>query len=373
MTDRDRPAGNTCARRTGFTLIELLVVISIIAMLCGVTIGVYYGLVRQTALDGETRAVMGIVQAARSAAAAGRETFIRVDTETGRLYPFSRTTVGVWHFEVVTAEGSPGAFGHAAVAADGEPKATPGKIGGALRFDGTYSLRCKMNRGGEWVNIPTYDTRDGVAIEAWILPRDTGAEAMAVVSRDGWFDLWLEYDAGMKRFALAASATTLDADGSGYRLRSATSEPVIRPNEWTHVSMSCHKLSDSVVLRVNGIEPALEEQAASAGSTPAPDAESAIGAGADGGDPFHGAIDEVGLSTYAAATVHRIVGKLTLDAANLAPGNTIRFDASGQLDAAHGGATPQLILKDMKGQEVTSSVTISIGAMGALDVDVWHK
>jgi len=339
----------------------------------GIGLGVYFGLIRATALQGERRAVIGMIQSARSAAAAGSGTFIRVDTAGGRLHLFGRTKVGVWHFEVLDDTGSPGAFGHVAVVSGGDAELAAGKIGKALSFDGSYHVKCKMNRAGQWIEIPTYDARDGVAVEAWVMPRDAGAEAMAVVSRDGWFDLWLEYDETEKRFALAATATTLDAADAGYRGWSATTAPVIRPNEWTHVSMTCHKLSGGIALRINGIEQDLEDSGSSAAPAPSSNEETAIGAGADGGDAFHGLIDEVNISLYAANIVHRITSKLKLEAEGLAAGSTIRFDSSGKLDAVHNGTTPKLILKDYKGDEVTASVVISIGAMGALDVTTWHK
>ena len=79
------------------------------------------------------------------------------------------------------------------------------------------------------------------------------------------------------------------------------------------------------------------------------------------------------MSVYAASDVHTVTGKLKLEAANLAAGNTVRFDSTGKLDSVHGGATPQLILKDDEGQGVKSTVVISIGAMGALDVKASHN
>ena len=341
--------------------------------MCGIGLGVYFGFIRATALQGERRAVIGVIQSARSAAAAGNETFIRVDTASGRLHLFGRTKVGVWHFESLDGAGSPGAFGHVAVVSGGDAKLAAGKIGKALSFDGSYHLKCKMNRSSQWVEIPTYDTRDGVAVEAWLMPIDAGSDAMAVVSRDGWFDFWLEYDEAKKLFALAATATTLDTDDAGYRGWSATTAPVIRPNEWTHVSMSCHKLSGGITLRINGIEQDLEGSGSAAAPAPSSNEETAIGAGANGDDAFHGLIDEVNISMYAADIAHRITSKLKLEAEGLAAGNTIRFDSSGKLDAVHNGTTPKLMLKDYKGDEVTSSVVISIGAMGALDVTTSHK
>ena len=94
--------------------------------------------------------------------------------------------------------------------------------------------------------------------------------------------------------------------------------------------MTCHKLSGGIALRINGIEQDLEDVDSSAEPAPSSSEETAIGAGADGGDAFHGLIDEVNISIYAADTVHTITAKLKLEAEGLAAGNTIRFDSSGK-------------------------------------------
>ncbi len=360
----------------------MLVVISIISILLGIGLGAYFGLIRSSAFNSETRAVMGIVQSARSKAAAGGETFIRVDTANNRLYVFESVRVGVWHFETLSVAGTPGAFGHTAVAADGDPVLAEGKIGKALALDGSYRLKSKMSLGGQWVNIPKYDTRNGLIIEAWIMPADIADGTMTVISRSGWFDLSLEYDAGTKRFALSAHATTVtaaellkdddDDDDVEYQSYAATTEPVIRPNEWTHVSMSCHILSSVITLRVNGLAQALAGGDLVDSAAPS-DAETVIGAQADGSDAFKGRIDELHMSVYAANDVHTVTGKLKLEAADLAAGDTVRFDSTGKLDSVHGGATPKLILKDDAAQGIKSTVVISIGAMGALDVKTSHN
>lgn len=365
--------------RRAFTLVEMLVVISIISILLGLMFGAYFGLVRSTAFNSETRAVMGIVQSARSKAAAGGETFIRVDAANRRLYVFESVRVGAWHFETLNAGGVSGAFGHTAVTVDGGPTLAEGKIGKALALDGSYRLKSKMKLGGQWANIPKYDTRTGVAIEAWVMPTDAGVGTMTVISRDGWFNLSLVYDAGTKQFALAASATTVtaaelleDDDDVEYESLARTTEPVVRPNEWTHVSMSCHILSSVITVRVNGIvQPAVAGVVGDV-SAPSSDAETVIGAQADGSDPFKGRLDELHMSVYAANDVHTVSGKLKLEAAGLAAGDTVRFDSTGKLHSVHNGTTPKLILKDDEGQGVKSSVVISIGPMGALDVEASH-
>lgn len=361
--------------RRAFTLVEMLVVISIISLLCGIGFSVYFGLIRSTALNSEMRAVMGIVQSARSAAAAGGETFIRVDTANNRLHVFERVRVGVWHFEMLNASGTPGAFGHTAVAVDGGATLAEGKVGKALALDGSYRLKCKMNLGEEWAEIPGYDAHEGVAIEAWVMPADTDADTgtMTVISRGGWFALSLVYDADTKRFALDASVIMPSPDGAEHRNYTASTAPVVRPNEWTHVSISCHKLNGTITLRVDGVAQDLVDNTSGAVEAPSSDAETIIGGQADGDDPFKGRIDELDISAYAANDVHQITGKLKLEAAGLAAGDTVRFDSSGKLDSVHGGTTPKLMLKDYQGQAVKSSVVISIGAMGALDVDVSHN
>ena len=360
--------------RASFTLIELLVVLGVISIILSIGVGAYVGLIRTTALRGEIEAVIALIRSARAAAIAeGGETFIRLDTETGRLYPFSRTKVGVWHFETLDGTKSLGAFGHAAVVTGDGATLTDGKVGKALHFDGTYYLKCKMTRASEWIEIPTYDARDGVAIEAWLMPVEAEADRRAVLSRDGWFEMALDYDDTNKRLALAAAATTLDRDASAYLRHTASTAPVIRPNEWTHVSMTCHRFSSGITLRINGVEQDLESSASEATAAPGSNAETAIGAAADGTDPFHGRIDELIFSAYAADTVHKITSKLTLEAEGLAQGDTIRFDAGGKLTPAHDGVSPKVIIKDYAGQKVKARAVITVGSMGAVDVNTTHN
>ncbi len=378
-TGARKPDGTrrSSAPARSFTMVELLVVMSVIMILLGIGVGVYFGLLRVNAMQSEKYAVVAIIHSARSTARAeSSETFVCIDAKAGRLYPFGREKVGVWHFE--TLEESPsrtyGALGHAALVTGGEAKLTDGKVNKALLFDGTYYLRCKMLRGAQWVEIPAYDTHEGVAIEASVAPVHSGADDMTIMSRNGWFGMSLRYDETSKKFALVAFAVVLDADEAGYLKHSASSAPVIRPNEWTHVSMSCHKLSTGITLTINGVEQDPAGSGSEAVQAPVSDTETAIGAAAGGAAYFYGRIDHLIISAYVVDTVHQVSQKLALEAEGLADGNTIRFGPSGELTAEHVGTPPRVLLKEYKGGNVvSSSVTITVGPMGALDVETWNK
>ena len=360
--------------RRSFTIIELLVVIGLITILLGIGVGVYYGFVRMNAMQAETGAVTAVIRSARSTAVAeGSETFVCVDTAKNQLYPFGRSKVGVWHFETLDGSRSDGAFGHVALADGGAAALADGKVGKAVSFDGTLRFRCKMYRAGNLVNIPTYDARQGVAVEAWVMPAEAGSGPLAVLSRDGWFAMELLYDAAESRFALSAYAVTVGADGAGCVKRSASTAAAIRPNEWTHVSMSCHKLSPGVTLRINGVEQVAAGSASEPSAAPDAGADTIIGGTALGTGGFRGRIDGLILSAFAVDTVHTVTPKLKLRAEGLASGNTIRFDASGRLTAAHDGVAPKIVLEDYAGPTLTSSVTVTVGSMGALDVAAWNR
>jgi len=364
------------AAGAAFTLIELLVVLGVMTILLGISIGVYFGFVRAVAIQAETGAVIAVIQSARNTAIdESSETFVCFDAEQGQLYPFGRRKVGVWRFEAIDHTGasalSYGAFGQAAILVGGNAAVTDGRVGKALACDGATHFACKLLRPPDWVNIPQYDAREGVGIEALVAPAPAAPGKMAVVSRDGWFALWLEHDADKARFELHAYAVTLDKSGAGYLKWTASTEPVIRLNEWTHVRMGCHRLGEGVALYINGVSASVVSGSASASSPSA--ATQTFIAGAGGGDLFNGRIDEVIISAYAVADVHRISRKLRLRHSGLADGDTIRFDASGKLTADHEGAPPQVILQEMKGTRVSSEVVITVRTMGAMDVQTTNK
>jgi prepilin-type N-terminal cleavage/methylation domain-containing protein len=370
-----RRSGPQTPRGRGFTLVEMLVVLGVIVLLVGTSVGVYFAFVRTAAMLAEERAVLAVLQMARATALSeGAETFVCVDTDGGRIYPFGRSKVGVWSFEAIDGTGtySPGAFGQGALFQGGEGRLADGKIGRALECDGTTYVKCKLFRAPSWTEIPTYDAREGVALEAWVAPVPAAAARFVILRREDWFGLELVRDESSGKYTLKGFAVTLDRSGPDYLEHSGETVPVIRPNEWTHVALACHKLSTGVTLAVNGVEQELASSGSQQAAAPSSARESAIGAAPDGADGFHGRIDAVVVSAYTVDTVHEVSRKLRLAAEGLAEGNTIRFGPSGRLSPEHEGATPRVRLQEMKGTEVLSTTTITIGAMGALDVSHSH-
>ncbi len=363
-----------------FTLIELLVVISVIGFLLGISTATYFAFLRTTALEGDLNAVAAILETARSSACSQRsETFVRIDAANGTILPFRSEKVAVWHFEALDETVSPplthGALGQVAYASGAGAKLAAGTVGNALLFDGAYHLKCKLPRAGGPVNIPTYDAREGLVIEADVAPlRAAGSGRLTVLWRDGWFGMSLRYDEPAGRFALETFAVTLDPDGTDCLRWTAATLPVIRAGEWTRVSMSGHKFGEGLVLAVNGVVQDLASSAAESASAPAATAETTIGATATGADPFHGRIDGLVLAAYAVDAAHKVNGRVTLVAENLADGNTIRFDASGALASAHEGNPPRVFLRQYKGSQIIAEASVTVGPMGALDVaEPWYK
>ena len=362
---------------TGFTIIELLIVISVIAFLLGTGIGVYFAYVRTNAFRAETQAVASILQAARlNAIEQNSDSLVCVEPDHNRITQITRTTVGVFHFEDLNDNLTSGAFGHAALVASGTPALVPGKVGHALALDGQSSLKCKMLRGSQWVNIPTYDAREGIAIEAWIMPSapaGTSAAQMTIVERQGWYGISLRYDPTAGRFSVSAGAVTILPDAPGYFQHSAMSAAIIRPNEWSHVSISYNAHAEFLSLRVNGLEAAIGYDSSMAGNTPDPAAETLIGAAADGTAAFMGRIDELIISAFASEPSHYVTAKLKLESQNLAPGNTIRFTPTGRLDPVHDPAPPKVILNNYQSGAIKDSATMTVGQIGTVDVTETHQ
>ena len=200
------------------------------------------------------------------------------------------------------------------------------------------------------------------------MPDDSGKTPQTILSRDGWFRVQLRIDPG-PLFALAAEIVSLEPDGSGYLRRSATSSAVIRRSEWTHVRVSAHKFSTALALEINGVPQVPASSASETAASPSSAAETTLAAKTDGSEPFHGRLDEAIFSAYAVDDAYQVTSKLKLETQGLAEGNTIRFDPSGRLAAVHNGTPPRIILKDVRGHgKIDAQVTITVGTMGALDV-----
>jgi prepilin-type N-terminal cleavage/methylation domain-containing protein len=370
-----RPSRRGTAR--AFTMVELLVVISIISILLGIGAGIYYKFVRTTALMGEHRAVVGIIQMARSTALAeGGEAFVCIDREQNHIFPFVLQKVGVWHFETLADGFTEGAFQQGGHVIGGNAVLVGGKVGQALLLDGSTHLKCQLFRSAQWVNVPTYDSRDGLAVEAWVAPLSPpiGESAtMTLFARAGWFKAALVWNVAAERYALTAEVMMLDAEDGGWMRYTATSEPTLRAGDWTHLRLQGHKLGTGLALTINGVPHVPATSTAQTASAPSEAAETTLGALPDGSERFRGRIDEVIASIYSVDTVHKVTPKLSLEAEGLADGDTIRFDASGRLTPAHDGAVPRVMLREYRGDTVVSSATMTVGPMGAIDVEFEYK
>lgn len=355
--------------RRGFTLIELMVCLGIIVILLGTGVGVYKSYTRLAALRSETAQLVAIITSVRNAAISSNgAACVRIDAQN-RVYPFILHKVGVFHFEDLVDNRSFGAGSQVALAEGATPQLVPGKVGNAMLFDGALYLKAKDSAGSGWVDPVSYDSRQGIALEAWIMPASVAGK-MAIVSREGWFSLAIERDEATGLYKLLGTAMVLGVDGKALAYTAATSA-VIRPNEWTHVSMNCHTFGTGMQLLINGVD-SINSYTSSAAAIPA-NAETLIGASADSDVRFSGMIDQLVIGIYENDQMYEISRKLALEKTGFADGDTVRFTGSGTLDAAHGSNPPRIVLKNLSGNDVKNRATITVGPMGVIDVETWDK
>ena len=362
--------------RSGFTLTELLFVLVVVAILTGIGVAGYLGFLGVAAIRSEQRAVTAILQTARSTAQAnGCDTIVVVDRSANEVFPFRRTKVGVWNFE---PPGTHGAFGQVAIAHGGDVRLTEGWVGRGLELDGSYHLECQASAdtpGG----IPTYDTHEGIAIEAAVRPvrqsdsEPTDGSELTVIERPGWFRLALRYDAESDRFAVLGAATTLaEIGGNEYLAYEVETEPAVPMNRWTLLRLVCHSEGPGIQIYVDGRERAPSDMAVETTAAPSSSATTTIAASAGGENPFFGRLDEVVVSAYIAESVRRISERITLDHNGIDDRLLIWFDASGRLITAAGAPPeqpPKVYLRQFSGDTLETEVTITVDPMGAIRVE----
>jgi prepilin-type N-terminal cleavage/methylation domain-containing protein len=337
----------------GFTLTELLVTISIAAFLLLAGVGLYWRMNRGFALRAAISHLESALRGARAFAVHERSPAQVILVTRGvnnptdhfahqvdKLYALGKRTVSCWHLEPSQLDGSSlkGALDQTAEPAEGGQVQlndfVQGKIGQCLRFgsDGAGAIR---------VSSPYLDEiREGVFAEAYVKPDaadlSSGSE-LTVVSKgeagNPAFALWLTYQevSGRPLFQLHGQVRTAEATVH------ARTDAIIRNEEWAHVSLDYNPHRDrdvlnsaGVVLRVDGREVALFDDASGDGVVASSPGPMRMGSG------FQGCIDQVKIAALVATEVRRLPRntEVLVDPGVDGDGwdGRIHFDDEGKLD-----------------------------------------
>ena len=320
-----------------FTLIELLVVIGIISIVISIGVGAYISMNKDLAWQAAVTTVSSLLTACRNAAMGDRAPAALVivtqpvPDERGmpagmalckEIYAVRLKRVGTWHFEhefgsrSASGEQPPvsfltGAFGQTADATGlDDASLVEGKYGKALEF-----LRWTESAGATDLHtamlavqkLPAYDIREGIRISAWVRPElpppsaagphiyTVAAKPAAGSTDTSVYSLKLALAGDERLFQLVGGVVP---DGATLP-HETCSQPMIRPGEWTHVSMLYAPggyvelfVDDEPLTREHhGIEYYPEETAVPDG--PIRRSTESLLIGSDGANGFHGAIDEL--------------------------------------------------------------------------------
>jgi len=353
--------------RSGATLVELFVVVGIVVILLGLGLGAYVGIREGSVLPATADKIASVLRSARNSALVHGDYASVEFSRPEKKKPFNLMNgyalrpVAVFHFDAegavdtsaqltLTDINSSG-FGHRFThkGFSGSEPVVAGKYGRALHFDGQSWLEAN--------ETALYMLRDGVHISTWARPsaqkKDPGTgeyKALANETRlpilakftttDGIYALYLIYSESDKSFSLAGSVLT--GDDFGNDLLTANSEPVIRPNVWSHVAMSYRPDNgeeSEVMLYVDGMQ--VKNSISTKGGKPVVQEPEPITVGSltgenGEGDFFVGDLDEVRLSGFIADEPYKITDTVEIELLNTDDEvleNTVRFNSLGRLES----------------------------------------
>lgn len=333
---------------------ELVVVLAILAMVGGLSIGVYQKVATQNVLPTAASQVSSILRAARNfSVSSGLPSRVYVDEDAGQVSAFGFELVAAWSFEDLEELeiGAPidpgfeliGAFGERAEV-QGEIEVGTGRIGCGLAYldDGAHLVA---------PNRPRYDSSRGFSLDAWVLfwPRElargegsdrSGAwsdprrsEEYAVISRPGSYEFGLLGDGAL--YAVIGDADDLNSTRTYF---AATASQAVLGWRWTHIRASFDGIE--LILEVDGISrgwaPVGFEYIAEDDWPPMPEEVPATRDDLLISHPsrfFFGEIDEVKVRVALEPRVYELPGEVKF----LGGSQLIRFDSRGSLDPVHHG------------------------------------
>jgi len=347
---------------------ELVVVLAILAMVGGLSIGVYQTVATQNVLPTAASQVSSILRAARNfSVSSGLPSRVYVNEEASQVSAFGFELVAAWSFEDLEEfeSGSPvdpgfeviGAFGEPAEI-QGEIEVGTGRIGSGLAFldDGAHLVA---------PNRPRYDSSRGFSLEAWVLfwPRElesgegsdrSGAwsdprrsEEYAVISRPGSYEFGLLGDGAL--YAVIGDADDLNSSRTYF---AATASQAVLGWRWTHIRASFDGIE--LLLEVDGIArgwaPVGFEYIAEDDWPPMPTEVPPTRDELLISHPsrfFFGEIDEVKVRVALEPRFYELPGGVKF----LGDSQLIRFDSRGSLDPIH-HANPVVVRIGELGEDV---------------------
>lgn len=316
----------------GFTLVEMLVVMGIVAIVAAMAAVSYVGITRRSSREGAREDVMNVLRQGRvSAIESGRGAVVRIDTAAGTLYGLASKVVAAWHFEQFdpTSNVTPGARGQDGVVyGDVSVPAEEGVLGLCFEFDGNDDY---VDCG----NYPVYDQRDGIRIEAYVMPFESGPGTQAVMGKvdttngEGY------------RLRLEGVSAPWELHGdvytSGGTVNLASPSAIVQANAWSHVALEYD--GNEGRLFHNGVQ--VDTAIQTGFIIRAGDESLQIGA-ENGGNLFAGRIDEPKVLSIAGGRRTRVPERVRMVVSD----TYVHFDPQGYLDLTYHTAPVIVALGD---------------------------
>jgi len=367
--------------RRGATLVELLVTISIMAILMGIGLGVYWRMNRGLALQAAVSGVESALRAARAFAVQEHSPAMvvfrpRPDERelVGQVFALGRQPVSCWHFELSDFAGTKllGALGQEAVFPEGgQFHAVEGKVGGAVELLGQPQMA--------QVSSPYLDgLREGVFIECYVRPDPSGlapGDVLPVVCKDtaAQSPYRLEMVYGDGGYFAVRAAVRVETEG-GSAPMAAMSETLVRPGVWTHVAMAyaCDGRTEEgapigmLTIRVNGRLVAQQETTVEGSPMTLAPNTAPMFIGSDGTNYYQGRLDELKIGGLLAGEVFRLPKnvEVRLDAGEESDWR-VHFDPEGKLDPR---CHDDVVLVRVLSREDHTARVIRVNWLGSVEV-----
>ena len=339
-----RAAGNRGGESTaGFTLVELLTVLSIMAILLGISIGVFtrstptYELARNEILDKVRRARLHATAESSPASVILRP---GDDARWPTISALGRTTVGMWHLEGANLSGFGGN-----VRGEGVEEDAQGVLGRAVRLAAGVPSSLQVGPAG------SLESPHGFACEFFV-KLDTDAPR-TLVRKGDMCQLAVDSDGVLRASVELVEPTTVAGLRPGLvDVAVATDMPVLFPGRWVELGVSFDGLA--LRIQVDGATVAERTMQAFHDLSLDPKAPIAIG---DRDSAFAGSVDEWKWGVYLEETSEEMVDMEV--PAGRGP-TLIRFAPGGELDGRFHSAPVELLLFNLEGEPLV----VRVGLLG---------